>query len=376
MREVNIGVIGAGWMARAHTMALRNAVSVFGDKAGAPVFQVIADADESRAKAAAASLAYQRYTTDWREVLKDPSVELVLILTPNNLHYEMVKAALESGKHIFCEKPLSISAAQSRELAALAAGKNLVNYVGFSNLMNPANAYVEDLVKSGALGKVMRITATYDQDMLLDPTLPIAWRHKKALAGSGALGDLCSHLLSVSQMILGDIQEVVADSSLVVPQRPVAPGSSDMEDVENEDIVTFLARYKSGVLGSFGSSRVATGRKNYFYYEIQGTEGSVVYSLERMCEVGVYFKKDEGRDCGYRQVLLNPYHKGFEPFQPAGGIAIGFDDMKILQAHELLEAVTEGGGYAGNFAMGAQVDSVIEAVLASMDSHGWEKVQI
>lgn len=373
MKETKIGLIGAGWMGRAHTVAFHNAGMIFGDDL--PVFEIIADVYEEQVKEAAGSLGYKRYTTDWRTVVTDPEVTLVDVATPNNMHFEMVKAALENGKHVFCEKPLSLSGEESQILAKLAKEKGVVNYCGFSNLMNPANQYVKELVETGELGEIMRIHATYDQDMLLDPELPLTWRHVNETAGSGALGDLCSHLLSVSQMILGDIEEVIGIDSVVVPERPIA-GSDKTGKVENDDIIAFLAKYKNGVIGDFSSSRVATGRKNYFYYEIQGTKGTVVYDLERMCEVQVYFKQDadkkKGRDSGFRTVLLNPEHKGYKYFQPAGGIAIGFDDMKVLQAHELMQAMA-GGEYAGNFTMAAKVDGVASAVLKSLKSRTWEE---
>lgn len=372
MKGIRIGLIGAGWMGKAHTTAFHNAKMIFGDDV--PVFEMISDVNEEQVKNMAESLGYNRYTTDWTDIVKDPDIDLVDVATPNSMHFEMVKAALENGKHVFCEKPLSLSGEQSQILADLAAEKNVVNYCGFSNLMNPANQYVKDLVQSGKLGKIMRIHATYDQDMLLDPKQPITWRHVNKFAGSGALGDLASHLLSVSQMILGDIEEVNAVDSIVIPERPL-PGKNEMGKVENDDLITFLVKYKNGAIGDISASRVATGRKNYFYYEIQGTEGTVVYDLERMCEVQVYFKadadKDNGRDCGFRTVLLNPEHKGFKYFQPAGGIAIAFDDMKTLQAHELMQAMN-GGSYEGSFAMGAKVDGVISAVLKSVKSRQWE----
>lgn len=288
MNEIRIGLIGGGWMGKAHTTAFHNAKMIFGDDM--PVFEIVSDVTEDAAKAFAEQMGYARYTADWHDVVSDPAVDLVDVATPNCMHYEMAKAALEHGKHVFCEKPLSLSAQQSSELAQLAKEKGVVNYCGFSNIMNPANQYVAELVKSGRLGKIMRVHATYDQDMLLDPKIPLAWRHINKLAGSGALGDLCSHLLSVSQMILGDMEAVTAVQSIVIPERPVKAGSSEMGTVENDDVISFLVKYKNGAIGDFSSSRVATGRKNYFYYEIQGTEGSVVYDLERMCEVQVYFK--------------------------------------------------------------------------------------
>lgn len=374
MKEIHIGLIGAGWMGKAHTTAFHNAKMIFGDDM--PVFEMVSDVNEEQVKNFAQKMGYKRYTTNWMNIITDPMIDLVDIATPNCMHFEMAKAALEHGKHIFCEKPLSLSAEQSRILANMAKEKNVVNYCGFSNIMNPANQYVKELIQSGKLGKIMRVHATYDQDMLLDPEIPIAWRHINKFAGSGALGDLCSHLLSVFQMILGDIDEVIGVDSIVIPERPIKAGLKELQKVENDDIMTFLIKYKNGIIGDISSSRVATGRKNYFYYEIQGTEGTVVYNLERMCEVQVYFKadadRDNGRDCGFRTVLLNPEHEGFKYFQPAGGIAIAFDDMKTLQAHTLMQAL-HGKDYICNFEMGAKVDGIINAVLKSIKSRKWEK---
>lgn len=224
-------------------------------------FIVVADSNEAAAKAAQEKIGFARVTTDWHDVVTAPDVDLVDIATPNAFHYEVAKAALENGKNVYCEKPLSISAQESKELAALAAQKGVVNYVGFNNTMNPANAYVRELVQSGALGKIMRFTGTYDQDQLLDEKLPITWRHINKLAGCGALGDLGSHLLSISQSIMGDIVKVNAMSKVVFPKRPKAAGSSEMADVENEDIMTFMAEYANGAIGTIACSRVATGRK-------------------------------------------------------------------------------------------------------------------
>lgn len=376
MKQVRIGTIGgAGWIGQVHATSMQNVQRIYEEDTNIPIFEIISDVDEEKLKIVQKKFGYKRYTTNWQDVVSDPDVDLVDIATPNNMHYEMAKAALENGKHVFCEKPLTLSAKQSKELAELAQQKGLINYVAFNNLMNPANQYVKELIETGELGKIMKIEATYDQDMLLDPSLPITWRHINKYAGSGALGDLTSHLLSISQMILGDIESVNGMSSVIIPERPVKAGSSEKAKVENEDIITFMAKYKNGAIGVMGSSRVATGRKNYMSYEIQGTEGTVSYNLERMCEVNVYFKADEGRDMGFRTVLLNPYHKGYSAFQPAGGIAIAFNDMKIIEAHTLLSALVRDENYISNFTFGAKVDAVVSAVLKSVDSKQWEEVQ-
>ena len=375
MKEIRIGLVGAGWMGKAHSSALLDAQMLFGPDYGVAVFEMVADNNEASAKEAQHKIGFKRMTTDWHELVSDPNIDLVDIATPNAFHYEVAKAALENGKNVYCEKPLSISAAESKELAELAAKKGVINYVGFNNTQNPANAYVRELVQSGKLGKIMRFNGTYDQDQLLDETLPITWRHINKLAGCGALGDLGSHLLSISQFIMGDIAEVNAMSTTVFPKRPKSKGSTEMADVENEDIILFLAKYANGAVGTIGSSRVATGRKNFLTYEIQGTKGSVWYDLERMGEVNVYFQSDDEADRGFRKVLLNPQHKGYSAFQPAGGISIAYNDMKILEVHQLFAAITKGEPYTCNFDFGYKIDRTVAAILESAKKEAWVTVK-
>ncbi|MFP3126772.1 Gfo/Idh/MocA family oxidoreductase [Ectobacillus funiculus] len=375
MKEVRIGLVGAGWMGKAHTNSFANALMLFGPEFGKPVFEVVADVNVEAAKLACEKFGFSRWAENWQEVVTDPQVDVVDIATPNAFHYEVAKAALENGKHVYCEKPLTLSAEQSKELAALAKQKGVVNYVGYNNVMNPANAYIKELVSSGKLGKIMRFSGTYDQDGLLDPTLPITWRHINKHSGSGALGDLGSHLLSISQFILGDISNVNALSKIVIPQRPKQAGSSELADVENDDLITILAEYENGAVGTIGASRVATGRKNYLAFEIQGTEGSVYYSLERMNEVNVYFTSDNSADRGFRNVFLGPDHKGYSAFYPASGIAIGYNDMKVLEAHELLSAITAGTPYACDFEFGWKIDRTVDAILKSAAEKQWVEVE-
>lgn len=373
--KIRIGLVGSGWMGKAHSSALKNAEMLFGPEYGVAVYQVVADANEKAAKEAQDKIGFARMTTDWHEVVTADDVDLVDIATPNAFHYEIAKAALENGKNVYCEKPLSISAEESKELADLAAKKGVVNYVGFNNTMNPANAYVHDLVAGGKLGQIVRFNGTYDQDQLLDPNLPITWRHINRFAGCGALGDLGSHLLSVSQYILGDITKVNAMAKTVFKKRPKAPGSKEMADVENEDIMLFMCEYANGAIGTIGADRISTGRKNYLTYEIQGTKGSVFYNMERMGEVLVYFQSDNEADRGFRTVLLNPEMKGYMAFQPAGGIAIAYNDMKTLEVHELFSAITKGTPYHSNFEFGYKIDRTVAAVIESSKKHEWIDVK-
>src|SRR5699024_5490244 len=323
MQKFRIGTIGGtGWIGQVHATSMQNVQRIYLEDTGVPEFQMVSDLDEEKLKVVKDRFGYKEMTTDWKEVVTNPNVDVVDIATPNSMHYEMAKAALENDKHVFCEKPLTLSAEQSQELADLAVKKNKVNYVAFNNLLNPASQDVKDLIESGKLGDVVRVTGTYDQDMLLDPSIPITWRHINKLSGSGALGDLASHLLSVLLMAIGDVEEVIGVAETVIKERPKEEGSSEMQEVENEDVVQTLLRFANGAIGTLGSSRIASGRKNYYTFEIQGTKGSVHYDLERLNEVHVYFNEDDGPDMGFRKVLLNPYHGDFKYFQPAHGIAI------------------------------------------------------
>lgn len=376
MKEIRIGLIGAGGQGRAHAKAYNSAKGTFEEDM--PIFEYVADTSEELAKFSARKFGFKKWSTDWKDVCNDPDVDLVDINTPNCTHYEIVKYALEKGKHILCEKPLTISAAQSRELATLAKEKGVVNYVGFCNVMNPASAYLRDLVQNGELGEITHVHAAYEQDVIYNPDLPIMWRHIKKIAGSGVTCDLASHALSVTQYVIGDVDEVTAFAKNVVKERPVSRGSKEMQKVETEDMVKFLAKFKNGALGDFTATHSGPGRKNYLYFEIMGTKGTATYNLEHMCDVNVYFTKDEkengGRDAGFRTVELNPCHGMYNYIQPDGSLAIGFDDLKILQAHAVMAAV-RGESYTCDFAMGAKIDGVAEAVLKSLKSQQWEKCE-
>jgi predicted dehydrogenase len=231
---------------------------------------IVMDIDEENAKTAAKKFGFNNWTTSWKEIINSDKVDIVDIVTPNAFHYQIAKEALLNGKDVYCEKPLSLSAEESQELEKIAEEKDVLNYAAFNNVMNPGTAYIRHLVESGKLGEIMRFTGRYDQDMLLDPSIPISWRHKKEKAGSGALGDLGSHLLSVSQYIMGDIESVNAVSKIFIPTRPLSEGSLEMENVETEDFAAFTALYKNGAVGQLSTSRVATGRKNYLSFEVQG----------------------------------------------------------------------------------------------------------
>lgn len=374
-RKVKIGMVGAGWMCKAHVNSYLNAYRLYGDKLGEPIMAIVMDVNEASAKHAAETFGFQKWTTNWQDIVASEEVDIVDIVTPNAFHYEVAKAALLNGKNVYCEKPLSLTAEESQELANIAKDKGVLNYVAYNNVMNPATEYLKHLVGSGKLGQIMRFDGRYDQDMLLDPSIPITWRHLTKQAGSGALGDLGSHLLGVSQYIMGNIDSVNAVSRIYIPERPIKAGSTEMGKVETEDYMAFTAQYASGAIGQLSTSRVATGRKNYLAIEIQGTLGTATFNLERLNEVNVYFHQDDSMDRGFRNVLLGPDHGDFGVFQPAAGINISFNDMKVIEVAKVMDAYFHGSHYVCNFEFGAKIDTCIHAILESAHSQQWVKVK-
>lgn len=374
-KKVRIGMVGAGWMCKAHVNAYTTAFSLYGDKIGEPVFKIIMDVNEGVSKDTAKKFGFEKWTTNWMDIINSDEVDIVDIVTPNVFHYEIAKAALLNGKNVYCEKPLSLSAEESIELAKIAKEKGVLNYVAFNNVMNPATEYMKQLVQSEKLGEIMRFDGRYDQDMLLDPSIAITWRHLVKQAGSGALGDLGSHLLSVSQYIMGDIESVNAVSKIYIPERPAKTGLSEMASVETEDYMAFTALYQSGAIGQLSTSRIGTGRKNYLVFEIQGTLGTATFNLERLNEVNVYFHNEESTHRGFRNILLGPDHGDYGVFQPASGINISFNDMKVIEVAKVLNAFTNDVEYVCNFEFGAKIDTCIQAILKSAKTHQWERVE-
>ena len=365
MKEIRIGIAGAGGIIQAHMRALKLYETIFEDTMGKPVIVSIADVNEEAAKAAALRFGIPSYYTDVDDVLNS-GIDLVIIGLPDHIHFEVSKKALEMGIHVFCEKPLARTERECLELADLAEAKGLVNYAGYLYTTSAQHLYVKELVDSGRLGQITRVRGTFDEDSKLDPTLPIAWRHLKKYAESGALGDTCTHLLSALHMILGDAKRVVGISSIAIPKRPLTAGSAEMGDVETEDIVEFLIEFESGAIGALGANRLGTGRHQGFAYEIQGTKGSVAIEHEEFNVVHVYFNEDNVKDRGWRKVYMTKEHTGLESVMHSGE----YTWMMVAEYQKLFEALN-GKSYVSDFRYAAKVEHTVSGVLQSIEENHW-----
>ena len=384
MQDIRIGLIGAVFMGKAHATAFKNVPLVFGNEPGRPILEIIADVDEQAVEKRAAEFGFARWTTEWRDVIKDPQVDLVDITTPNHLHTEMAIAAAEAGKHVYCEKPLANNSADAARIVAAVEKAGVTSLVGFNYLKNPAQAFARQLIQAGELGEITLFRGTFDQDFLANPDVPFSWRLDRIQAGTGALGDLGSHTIGFAHFLVGEILEVCGVEVTKIKERTIPSGGSgyaasaqsgaEKRMVENEDIMEFLIRFENGAIGSIGTSRIGMGRKLGLGYEIQGTKGSLFFTQERMNEIKLYRHTDPDREKGFKTVYIGPEHPGYGAFFGLAGIGLGYNDQKIIEAHDLLTAVALGEPVQPDVRFAYGVNKVIDAVDLSCRERRWVHV--
>jgi predicted dehydrogenase len=357
---------------------------VFGKEPGQPILEIVADIDAKALEKWAEEFGFARWTTNWREIVEDPGVDLVDITTPNHLHAEMAIAAARAGKHIYCEKPLATTSADAARIVGAVEKSGVISIVGFNYLKNPAQAFAKQLIESGDLGEITLFRGTFDQDFLANPDVPFSWRLDHALAGTGALGDLGSHSIAFAQFLVGDILEVCGLNAIKIKERVVpasgsgyaaaAQSGAEKRAVENEDIMELLIRFDNGAIGTIGTSRIGMGRKLGLTYEVQGTKGSLFYTQERMNEIQLYRHTDPDREKGYKTVYIGPEHPGYKAFFGLAGIGLGYNDQKIIEAHDLITAIALNQPVEPDVRFAYKVNKVIDAVDLSCQEHRWVQV--
>lgn len=374
MKKIKIGLVGAGFMGRTHSAAYKSVCNIFGDEV-VPELVVVADVNEENAKAVAEQYGYQRWTTDWHEIINDPAIDLVDITTPNASHCPIAIQAAKHGKHVYCEKPLAMTAQEAAEATKVVEKAGVVTSVGFNYVWNPIQQYVKELIASGELGEVVNFRGMYDQDYYNDPAQKHEWRMFKSASASGALGDLASHTLSLSQFLIGDIAEVCGMTKIIVPERPDPKDPTKMLPVENDDVVQFMFNYANGACGTIFSNRLAAGRKMSLGYEIQMTKGCIVYNQENQNQVQIYRHDDDKRERGFKTVLIAPGHGEYDRFYGGAGICLGYADQKTIEVYHTLKCVAEKTFCEIDFRFGMKVMQVIDAVLESAENRRWVTVK-
>jgi predicted dehydrogenase len=378
---LGVAVVGFGWMGRVHTQAYARVPHHYPALPLRAELVTVAEDVPGRAEEAAAQFGFASATRDWREVASDPRVQAVSITAPNFLHREIGVAMAEAGKHIWIEKPVGLTAEDARAVADAAARTGVRSAVGFNYRNAPAVETARALIASGEIGTVTHVRVRLFSDYAAHPQGALTWRYERERGGSGVLGDLASHGADLARFLLGDIASLTADTAIFVPERARPTGATaghtlatgELGPVENEDYVNCLLRFASGARGVLEACRVSVGEQNNYGFEVHGTKGAVFWDFRRMGELGI------SRGTGYQDqpvstVYVGPGDGEFGAFQPGAANAMGYDDLKVVEAYRFLRSVAEGTSYGATVEDAVHSAAVLDAMSRSAESGAWVEV--
>lgn len=365
---LRVALIGAGFMGRAHSLAygvVRNTEGL--EALLVPV--VVVDSDTALATRFADQHAWPETASDWRDVLERDDIDVIDICTPPQFHEEIALAAIAAGKHVFCEKPITNDADQALRMAAAAEAAGVVTQVGFNYRNTPAIRYGHGLVREGRLGVPLQLRAEYLQDtgFTADPN---RWRATKRSGGSGAVGDIGSHVIDVAEMLCGDIVRVAARSRSIAPGAGWVDESTRVCDDLVDDGAVWIAEFASGVIGTFAVSFYAPGRKNGLAFGLDGSKGALGFTWNDRESFQVSYVDDPADHSGFRTVRTNSAHPGGA--WRIAGLGTGYLDVSALQFVEFARAIATGGDVGvPDFAHAAHIQQVVEAIAEASVSDRW-----
>ncbi len=374
-KKLGIGIIGAGYISCAHSIAFNSVAAIM-----EPQMDVeFAAACSPFPEELAGFKERFNFTTgyaDWRDLVKDPAVDLVIIGSPPNLHYEQAKLALENGKHLIAEKPVAMHATECKELYDIAKKNNLVTAVGFTYLANPGMFLARELIAEKKLGQIYSFNGHFLVDDFAYPEKPYHWCCDEKIAGYGTTNDLGYHIVAKLMTLFGLPAHVVGCRQTKVKQRMDKDGN--MRDVTSDDLASAILEYENGISGTIQVSRAATGRDQFIHLEVNGSEGSFILDMEDMNKISVFLRDEDKRLEGFRQIMVGPEHKNYSRFCPAAGHGLGFNDFLVIQNGLLLGEVAgtkheNGEPYKAiaDLEMAWKVQKVIDAIATSSDTEKW-----
>ncbi len=377
--SIGIALVGYKFMGKAHSHAYHDVTMFFPDVRLKPEMKLLIGRNKQWVTDAAKQYGWQEIETDFSKAVLRDDIQLVDITSPSNAHSWMAIEAAEHGKHVFCEKPMALTLADAREMLKAAEANGVKHMVNFNYRTVPAIALVKQMIENGDLGTIYHWRSQYLQDWIIDPDFPLVWRLQKDVAGSGALGDLGAHSIDLARWLVGEIKQVVGLYKTFIKQRPLAESmdglsarkSSNMGEVTVDDATLWLAEFENGAIGTFEATRFAPGRKNYNFFEINGSKGSVVFCFERMNELQYYDVDDPEGLHGFRLIqATDSSHPYMSAWWPPGHI-IGYEHTFIHQVRNLLNALADDEMPTPNFYDGVACQQVLEAVELSCREKQW-----
>lgn len=385
-KVLNIAMIGGGFMGKAHAAAYAAMPMFFWPAPAMPIRKVLIDVTHDLAEEGRNRYGFETAGTDWREAVARSDIDAVDIVTPNDSHAEIAIAAAKAGKHIICEKPLARTGDEAKSMLDAVKAAGVIHMVAFNYRRAPAVALARRYIEEGRIGRILNFRGTYLQSWSADPDSPLSWRFQKDIAGSGAVGDIGTHVIDLARYLVGEIAAVNALTSTYVADRPIQSGGIDKLGtgeknraaprgaVDVDDEVMTLLRFAGGALGSIEATRNAHGRHNFLTFEVHGTKGSLVFNYERRDELRVCFADDPADASGFRTIYTGPAHPYGQHLWPIPGLGIGYTETKIVECHDFLTAVVKGQQPSPNFEDGYRISRIADAILESSSRQAWVPV--
>lgn len=386
-KRVNVGLVGYLFMGKAHSVGYRDCAFAFPDVKAEPVMKEICGLVLSEAEQYAKQYGWERASEGYKHVVEADDIDLVDVSVGNDMHKEIVVAAAKAGKHIFCEKPMAMNVPECKEMIKAVEKAGVIAMIDFNYRRVPAVELARQMVENGLVGTPYHFRAVYLQDWIIDPDFPLVWRLQKDKAGSGSHGDLNAHIIDLARYLCGDFESVNGLMKTFIKKRPLpskdgvpglskGKGSKEMGEVTVDDATLFLAKFKNGAVGTFEATRFAAGNRNGAHFEINGSDGSIRFNLERFNELEYYSRKDKEGMQGWKTILVtDPCHPFIKGWWPAGHV-IGWQQTFVHQVYTLMNGIATGKNPTPDFYDGLKCQAVLEAVEESANSGQWVKVKV
>lgn len=374
MQRIRFGIVGSGYMAKLHSLALRNIGAYLWPNLPLIEMVRIADIVPQAAKEGAERWGWQSHTSDWKEITRAKDIDVVIIITPNGSHADIAIDAFNHGKHVFCEKPLSNTVAEAERMTEAARKSGKVNLVNFSYRTWPGIELARQLIREGELGDLLHFEGRFFQDYAADPGLPFSWRFDKSISGGGAFGDIGSHIMDIACALMGPVESIAAKTRRLYDKRPA--GSLDARQVTVDDLTASLVQFENGAFGSVHASWAATGHKSDLSFSVTGTKGSLSFSWERNNELHFFSAADPQRVGGFRRIMLGGIHPEADPFWYAQGQGLGYGEAFVVTARRAIEAVMHSNvNAAPNFEQALHINRVIAGAFQAAEEDRWVKIE-
>jgi predicted dehydrogenase len=373
---LNIGLIGYGFMGKAHSNAYAK-VGHFFDLKYQPTMKAVCGRSGDKAKAFASEWGYESVETDWRKLIERKDIDVIDICTPNNTHAEIAIAAAKQGKMILCEKPLAMNGPEALTMVEAVEKAKVPNMVWYNYRRVPAVTLAKQLVDQGKLGKIFHYRAKFLQDWTINPELPqggaALWRLDLAAAGSGVTGDLLAHCLDTALWQNGPLDTVCAMTETFVKERKHNI-TGKVEKVGIDDACAFLARFKNGSLATFESTRYARGHKALYTFEMNGEHASLFWDLHDLHRLQYFDHRDQGIVRGWRSIHVSDSDHPYMGKWWVPGLQIGYEHTFVHQVADFFEGVASGTPAQPDFRDAYRTQLVLDAVLQSARDQKWVTV--